>query len=234
MRAEIARIQRTLKVTTLYVTHDQVEAMTMGDRVAVMRGGELQQVDEPQRLYDAPVNLFVASFVGSPPMNLLEAELDGAGGTLTCRLGETEVELPSSVVASRPALARYAGRRIALGIRPESVQDASLADGGLRVRGRALLVEALGAELLVHVQIAARPLDRPDLVDAPVQAEGAFAGVDDGAATLLGRLDRTSAVRPDDVVELSIDTSGLHFFDLETGDAIPALHVPVEARLTGS
>src|SRR5207249_3843294 len=124
MRAEIARIQQALKVTTVYVTHDQVEAMTMGHRVAVMRDGKLQQVDTPQRLYDAPANLFVASFVGSPPMNLFEAVLERENGRLVCRVGETELELPADVAAERPSLADYAGRRIAVGIRPEDVREA--------------------------------------------------------------------------------------------------------------
>src|SRR5438128_7182173 len=118
MRAEIARIQQALAVTTLYVTHDQVEAKTMGHRVAVMRGGVLQQVDTPQRLYDSPGNLFVASFVGSPAMNLLEVVLERDGGTLVCRIGDAEVELPAEAGARRPSLEQYDGRRSALGIRP--------------------------------------------------------------------------------------------------------------------
>src|SRR5437588_5471032 len=123
MRAEIARIQQTLEVTTLYVTHDQVEAMTMGHRVAVMRNGLLQQIDTPQQLYDAPQNLFVASFVGSPPMNLLEAEVARESTGLVCRSGETEIELPHVVVATHPQLERLVGTRIVLGIRPESVEE---------------------------------------------------------------------------------------------------------------
>src|ERR671918_2780930 len=121
MRAEISRIQHELGATTIYVTHDQVEAMTMGDRVAVLRKGRLQQLDEPQRLYDAPVNLFVASFIGSPAMNLVEARVERRDDDLVCRLGEQALVLPTEVVAARPALARYEGRKIALGIRPENV-----------------------------------------------------------------------------------------------------------------
>jgi multiple sugar transport system ATP-binding protein len=125
MRAEIARIQKALHVTTLYVTHDQVEAMTMGDRVAVMRDGVLQQVDTPQHLYDAPANLFVASFVGSPPMNIFEAAVDADGTRLV--FGETQLDVPGR------ALRDYAGRRVAVGIRPEEVREASGWDGA-RVR----------------------------------------------------------------------------------------------------
>src|SRR5438132_3671074 len=156
MRAEIARIQRRLKVTTLYVTHDQVEAMTMADRVAVMRRGVLQQTDAPQRVYESPANLFVASFVGSPPMNLFEARLERRDGGVVCRLGDAELEL-----AGRPELERFAGGTVGLGVRPEHVREAG-ANGELpqhaRLRGEAILVEALGAELLAHVGVAAQPL----------------------------------------------------------------------------
>ncbi len=229
MRAEIARIQQALKVTTVYVTHDQVEAMTMGDRVAVMRDGELQQVATPQRLYDAPVNLFVASFVGSPPMNLFEAELARNGSGLLCRIGDSELELPGDVVAERPALAGYAGRRVAIGIRPEDVREAAGWDGA-RLRGRILLVESLGSEQLVHIGITARPLERSDLVDTTAQPPGPSLGSDDAeqAVTLLGRFDRHLLLAPDEAVEVAIDPRLLHFFDLETGAAIPA----VEARVT--
>src|SRR5215203_7355224 len=124
-RANIAALQARLGTTTIYVTHDQVEAMTMGHRVAVMRDGVLQQVDTPQRLYDAPTNLFVASFVGSPPMNLMEADLERDGSLLVCKIGDARLELPADVVAERPGLANFVGRRIAIGIRPEDVREAS-------------------------------------------------------------------------------------------------------------
>jgi multiple sugar transport system ATP-binding protein len=230
MRAEIARIQQALKVTTLYVTHDQVEAMTMGDRVAVMRGGLLQQVDTPQRLYDAPVNLFVASFVGSPPMNLMEATVKQEGRALV--LGDAEVELPADVVAERPGLARYSGRRIAVGIRPEDVREASGWDGA-RLRGRILLVESLGSEQLVHIEIAARPLERADLVDAAAQPPGPSLGVEEleRAVTLLGRFDRHLLLSPGEAVEVAIDPRLMHFFDLETGVTIPTVDVPVAAQV---
>ena len=232
MRAEIARIQQALKVTTVYVTHDQVEAMTMGHRVAVMRDGELQQVDTPQRLYDAPANLFVASFVGSPPMNLFEAVVERDNGRLVCRIGETELELPADVAADRPALANYAGRRVAVGIRPEDVREASGWDGA-RLRGRILLVESLGSEQLVHIEIAATPLERSDLVDTAAQPPGPSLGVDDleRAVTLLGRFDRHLLLAPGEAVEVAIDPRLLHFFDLETGVAIPTVDVPVAAEV---
>jgi multiple sugar transport system ATP-binding protein len=235
MRAEIARIQRRLKVTTLYVTHDQVEAMTMADRVAVMRRGVLQQTDAPQRVYESPANLFVASFVGSPPMNLFEARLERTGAGLVCRLGDAELDL-----RDRPELNRYAGRSIGLGIRPEHVRESS---GELdlqshaRVRGETLLVEALGAELLAHIGVAAQPLLVEDVL------EGAGAGDDDaalptaataeGRTTLLARLDAESRIREGDTVELALDTRRLHFFDLETSLSIVPVGAPVPAGVAG-
>jgi len=230
MRAEIARIQQALKVTTVYVTHDQVEAMTMGHRVAVMRDGELQQVDTPQRLYDAPANLFVASFVGSPPMNLFEAVVERDNGRLVCRIGDTELELPADVTSGRPSLTNYAGRRVAIGIRPEDVREAAGWDGD-RLRGRILLVESLGSEQLVHIEITAAPLERSDLVDTTAQPPGPSLGVDDAerSVTLLGRFDRHLLLTPGEAVEVAIDPRLLHFFDLETGVAIPMVDVPAVA-----
>jgi multiple sugar transport system ATP-binding protein len=230
MRAEIARIQQALKVTALYVTHDQVEAMTMGHRVAVMRDGVLQQVDTPQRLYDAPANLFVASFVGSPPMNLIQAGIDYGAGTL--RIGETDVTLPSDVLAPRPGLRSFTGRTVAVGIRPEDVREATGWDGA-RLRGRILLVESLGSEQLVHIEIAAAPLERTDLVDAAAQPASSPLGVDglEQAVTLLGRFDRHLLLRPGEAVEVAIDPQLLHFFDLETGAAIPSVQVPLAAEV---
>jgi multiple sugar transport system ATP-binding protein len=232
MRAEIARIQQALKVTTVYVTHDQVEAMTMGHRVAVMRDGELQQVDTPQRLYDAPTNLFVASFVGSPPMNLFEAVVERSNGALVCKVGDTELGLPADVAAERPSLAKYSGRRVAVGIRPEDVREASGWDGA-RLHGRILLVESLGSEQLVHIEIAATPLERSDLVDTAAQPPGPSLGVDhlERAVTLLGRFDRHLLLAPDEAVEVAIDPRLLHFFDLETGVAVPTVDVPVAAEV---
>jgi multiple sugar transport system ATP-binding protein len=234
-RAEIAKLQHDLGVTTLYVTHDQVEAMTMADRVAVMRRGVLQQTDAPQRVYESPANLFVASFVGSPPMNLFEARLERAGAGLVCRLGDAEIDLQD-----RPELDRYGGRSIGLGIRPEHVRESS---GELnfqshaRVRGETLLVEALGAELLAHIGVAAQPLLVEDVL------EGAGAGDDDaalptaataeGRTTLLARLDAESRIREGDAVELALDTRRLHFFDLETSLSIVPVGAPVPAGVAG-
>jgi multiple sugar transport system ATP-binding protein len=228
MRAEIARIQHEVGVTTIYVTHDQVEAMTMGDRVAVMRKGELQQMAEPQKLYDSPSNLFVASFIGSPAMNIVEANVQRDGAGLAVQIGDQQIAVPADVASRRPALAGYAGRKLAVGIRPEHLEDASLArDGGGRLRGTVLLTEALGSEILAHVEMKASPVLTEDVVEGAVyEAEEAevmtdlLSESDSGRTAFVGRLDPASRVKPDTEIELSVNTSKLQFFDLETGFAI--------------
>jgi multiple sugar transport system ATP-binding protein len=229
MRAEIARIQHDVGVTTIYVTHDQVEAMTMGDRVAVMRRGELQQMADPQKLYDAPNNLFVASFIGSPAMNLFEATVERRGDGVALKIGDQELPVPADVTRRRPALAGFAGRTLAVGIRPEQLEDAAVArNGGARLRGRVVLTEALGSEILAHVTLSAKPVVTEDVVEgAVVDAEEREVAADllgEGGngdqATFVGRFDPASRVRPDSDVEMAVDTEKLQFFDLETGFAI--------------
>jgi multiple sugar transport system ATP-binding protein len=229
MRAEIARIQHDVGVTTIYVTHDQVEAMTMGDRVAVMRKGELQQMAEPQKLYDSPKNLFVASFIGSPAMNIFEATVERRGHGVAVKLGDQELPVPEDVVRRRPALGGYAGRTLAVGIRPEHLEDAALArNGGSRLRGRVLLTEALGSEILAHVEVNAKPVVTEDVVEGAVlheEEQSVAADLmgdhgDGNKTTFVGRFDPASRVRPDVDVELVVDTEKLQFFDLETGYAI--------------
>jgi multiple sugar transport system ATP-binding protein len=229
MRAEIARIQHDVGVTTIYVTHDQVEAMTMGDRVAVMRKGELQQMAEPQKLYDSPKNLFVASFIGSPAMNIVEATVERGGDGLAVKLGDQELPVPADVASRRPALAGYAGRTLAIGIRPEHLEDAEVArNGGARLRGHVVLTEALGSEILAHVELNAKPVVTEDVVEgAVVNAEEQEVAADlmgehgDGnKTTFVGRFDPASRVKPDSDVELVVNTEKLQFFDLETGYAI--------------
>jgi multiple sugar transport system ATP-binding protein len=230
MRAEIARIQHEVNVTTIYVTHDQVEAMTMGDRVAVMRKGELQQMAEPQKLYDSPKNLFVASFIGSPAMNIVEAEVERRGDGVIVKIADQELAVPDEVVRHRPALAGYAGRKLALGIRPEHLEDASVArNGGPTLRGRVIVTEALGSEILAHVQMNGTAVTTEDVVEGAVvheeeQAVAADLLGDTGngrpRTTFVGRLDPASRAKPDDDIELVVDTKKLQFFDLETGYAI--------------
>jgi multiple sugar transport system ATP-binding protein len=228
MRAEIAKIQHEVGVTTIYVTHDQVEAMTMGDRVAVMRKGELQQMAEPQKLYDSPKNLFVASFIGSPAMNIVEADVVRSDAGLSVRIGDQEIPVPEEVTSRRPALSGYVGRRLALGIRPEHLEDASLArNGGARLRGRVLITEALGSEILAHVEMKGAPVVTEDVVEGAVvdehEQEIAADLLDSGdghRATFVGRLDTASSVKPDMEIELVVDAQKLQFFDLETGHAV--------------
>ncbi len=228
MRAEIARIQHEVGVTTIYVTHDQVEAMTMGDRVAVMRRGELQQMAEPQKLYNAPNNLFVASFIGSPAMNIVEADVVRTGDGIAVRIEEQELPVPEDVTRRRPSLAGYVGRKLALGIRPEHLEDGILLrNGGARLKGRVLITEALGSEILAHVEIKAIPVVTEDVVEGAVvdEAEHELAAdllesANGNLSTFVGRFDPSSQVRPDDEIELVVDTEKLQFFDLETGYAI--------------
>src|SRR5205085_1899208 len=160
MRAYVGLLHQRLRTTTLYVTHDQIEAMTMGDRVAVMRDGRLQQVDRPQILYDRPVNLFVAGFIGSPAMNLVHSRLAASDGAVHAELGPARLRLPQGVLERRPALASYVGRDVILGIRPEDLEDAAFAPdaNGSAIDVRVSLAEALGAELIAHFPLAARPV----------------------------------------------------------------------------
>jgi multiple sugar transport system ATP-binding protein len=229
MRAEISRIQREVQTTTIYVTHDQVEAMTMGDRVAVMRKGELQQVDEPQRLYDSPANLFVASFIGSPPMNLIEATIEARNGTLVASLGAQELEIPDAVVSARPRLRSYVGRTLGLGIRPHNLEDAALepAPERQRLKGHVQLTEALGSELVTYVTMLGRPVEHDAVLEGAVyEAEEQAAvveinvGAREGEMSICASLDPESHAREGQDIELAVDTSRLHFFDLDTADAI--------------
>jgi multiple sugar transport system ATP-binding protein len=225
MRAEIASIQSDLGVTTIYVTHDQVEAMTMGDRVAVMRKGELQQVAAPQELYERPVNLFVGGFIGSPAMNLVEATIDRANGKLAVQIGEHSLRLGDDVVSARPALESYAGRRVVLGIRPENLEDAMLepdTPDDQRIKGVIVLREPLGSEIVAHFTVNAPPAlteDVRELARDVGQESAVQAAAEEGAVetTMVGRFGPRSRVRTGDVVDVAVDTRSLHFFDLESG-----------------
>jgi multiple sugar transport system ATP-binding protein len=220
MRAEIARLQSDLGVTTIYVTHDQVEAMTMGDRVAVMRKGELQQVDSPQELYDHPVNLFVGGFIGSPAMNMIEATLEQSNGTLAAVAGSHRIGLGEETLSQRPALRGYQGRKTILGIRPEDLEDASLepdTPADRRLKGTVELREALGSEIMVHFTIDAPPAITEEVRElARDVGEDADARRAD-AATVVGRFGARSRVREGEEAEVAVDTRALHFFDPETG-----------------
>ena len=209
MRAEISQLQKQLGVTTIYVTHDQIEAMTMGDRVAVLKDGHLQQVDTPQDLYDRPANVFVAAFIGSPSMNLFEATIsDGV-----VNLGEQQIKIPETVFAQRPSLKNYNGKPVIVGLRPEDLNDATLienVDEGTLLRGTVKLTESLGSEIVVHCTLDATTVDPgdPDAVD------------DVGDANTVARFDPRSKVRAGDGVVMALTTDKLHFFDPEERHSI--------------
>jgi multiple sugar transport system ATP-binding protein len=232
MRAEIARIQRDLGVTTVYVTHDQTEAMTMGDRVAVMRGGLLQQVDTPQVLYERPRNLFVAEFIGSPAMNLVLADLAADDGRVWAQIGDQRVRLSDTATTRHPGLAALSGRRIVLGIRPEDMEDASLAGWDSTDRRLSIVCdirEDMGSEVYVHFNVDAPPVTTKEVleahvVDAPEDAETRVAAEQarGTGVRFVARVDRTTKAREREPLELAVDVERLHFFDPETGLAIDA------------
>ena len=232
MRAEIARIQRDLGVTTVYVTHDQTEAMTMGDRVAVMRNGLLQQVDTPQVLYERPRNLFVAEFIGSPAMNLVLAELAAENGALWARVGGHRVRLAESAATRHPGLDRYHGRQVVLGIRPEDMEDASLV--GMDTNERRLSVvcdirEDMGSEVYVHFNLDGQPVTTAEVLeahalDAREDAETKVAAEQarGSGVRFVARVDRMTGAREREQLDLAVDVERLHFFDPETGLAVAA------------
>jgi multiple sugar transport system ATP-binding protein len=224
-RAEIARLQNDLGTTTIYVTHDQVEAMTMGDRVAVMRKGELQQVATPQDLYDRPVNLFVGGFIGSPAMNMLEATLVKSNGGLAVEAGGQRLAIDQELVSAQPALKSYEGKKVVLGIRPEDLEDAAIAKdvpADRRLQGKVELIEALGSEIMAHFTIDAPPALTEDVKEL-AQDVGDERAVEEAAegskqhTTMVGRFDSRAEVKEGEIAEVAVDTRGLHFFDPETG-----------------
>jgi multiple sugar transport system ATP-binding protein len=225
MRAEIARIQRDLEVTTIYVTHDQVEAMTLGDEVAVMRDGVLQQYDVPQMLYDRPVNLFVAEFIGSPAMNVVGVDLERENGSLFARFGEHRVRLDDEFLSSRPALARFENKPLILGIRPEDLEDAALATDApadRRIAANVDIREDMGSDVYVHFGAGGRPVRGEDVAAAiGEEAIEATEQQTKGKGSLfVARVGRQSTAREGDRVELLVTTNRLHFFDPETGRGI--------------
>ena len=238
-RAQISRLQRELGVTTIYVTHDQTEAMTMGDRVAVMRKGMLQQVDSPQTLYERPNNLFVAGFIGSPAMNLVEARLDSTDGGMVVELGDFRLPVPDDVLAERPDLRGYAGRTVVLGIRPEDMEDAAIVSDAppeRRITSTVELREALGSDVVVHFPIDAPPASTEDVIELAADIDAAVAAsVEAATANVVARLNPRTLAQPGDHLELVVDTHRLHFFDVDTGDGIygvvdaPAVIQPTDA-----
>ena len=212
MRAELARLHERLGVTTIYVTHDQVEAMTLGTRVAVMRDGTVQQVDTPQVLYREPRNLFVAAFIGSPSMNLVQAELSGdavefAGFRVPLREGRRPVDVSSGTVI--------------LGIRPQDFDDARTADASLPVIDvEAAVVEELGSATHVLFTIEAPPVDLDSVLAASDDQERATLLATDRRALFTAEIPEGTQVRPGERLRLALDASRLHFFDPETGETL--------------
>jgi multiple sugar transport system ATP-binding protein len=225
MRAEISRLQREVDVTTIYVTHDQVEAMTMGDRVAVMKLGTLQQVDSPQILYRQPTNLFVAGFIGSPAMNMVEGTLVRSDGALAVEFAGNRLTIDPANAAERPALAGYDGRRVILGVRPEDMEDAALAPDSpadRRFKTTVELREDMGSEILVHFSLDAPPVLTEDTKELAADRGEDVEELEQlvTRAPWIARFDADSRAGEGDAVEILVDTKRLHFFDPDTGEAI--------------
>ena len=230
MRAEIARIQRDLGVTTIYVTHDQTEAMTMGDRVAVMRNGLLQQVAEPKELYDRPRNLFVAEFIGSPAMNVFLADLEHGNGDAQLSFGGQRLRLGPATLDRSPGLTAYDGRKVVVGIRPEDMEDAAVLRETQPDRSLSVtcdIREDMGSEVYVHFNIPAEPVATPEVVEALVVEDAedeetrmAAERARGGGVTFVARLERTTSAREREPLEIEVDVRRLHFFDPETGHRV--------------
>jgi len=225
MRAQIAQLQRDLEVTTIYVTHDQVEAMTMGDRVAVMKTGLLQQVGEPQHIYENPDNIFVAGFIGSPPMNMALGVVERAGGGLAVQLGSAKLALAPSANAKHASLASYVGRDVAVGIRSEDMEDSRLvrdAPPDSRLKAAVTITEALGSELVVHFQLDARAVVTEDIRLLEKDSGKADVPHHEAGTRFVASFAPRSQVRPRDEIEVVVDTERMHFFDPGSGSAIRA------------
>ena len=229
MRAEIAELRDRLGITTIYVTHDQVEAMTLGDRVVVMRKGELQQAATAQDVYSNPENLFVAGFIGSPAMNLIEAEVIQNDGKLEIALGPDAVRLDDQEERRwGDALKRYAGRKVVVGVRPENLEDAALArdtPDERRFSARAELVETLGSEVVVHLGVDARPVVTDDVRELARDVDAA--AVEDlerqraaHRAVCVGRFAPSTTIRKGEPVVVAVERGSLHFFDVDSGRAL--------------
>jgi multiple sugar transport system ATP-binding protein len=212
-------------VTTIYVTHDQTEAMTMGDRVIVMRHGLLQQIDRPQVLYDRPANLFVAEFIGSPSMNLVMADLARDNGGLVARFGDQQLRVRDETLRDRTALGGYEGKRVALGVRPEDIEDATVAGGapdGSRLRVNVDIREDMGAEVLVHFGVEGDPVGGEEVAEALEEAavEAIAERSRRSGIPFIARVDRLTQAREGEPIELVVDAKHLHFFDPATGRGI--------------
>ena len=220
MRAEITDLQREVGITTFYVTHDQVEAMTMADRVAVISQGLLQQVDTPMTLFNEPDNIFVAAFMGSPSMNLMEGVLSRGAQGLQVTLGSQTLAVPEEVLQQRPHLEGYLDRTVAVGVRPKDFEDAAVASDhptDERLRATVTHTEALGFEIIVYFDVDAKPVisrEALELTDEEVSA------AEKSSTRAHARFSPTTSVRSGDSIEVAVTVGNAHFFDLETGLAI--------------
>ncbi|MCW2887940.1 MAG: multiple sugar transport system ATP-binding protein [Streptosporangiaceae bacterium] len=238
MRASLNQLHERLGVTTVYVTHDQVEAMTLGDRVCVLREGRLQQVDTPQRLFDSPVNLFVAGFIGSPSMNFVDATLSRDGDAAHAEFAGFRIPVPADVFANKPGLEGYVGTKLILGIRPSDFEDAAHAkpDWAL-VQVTSTVTEELGSEINVIFTIDAPPVQHQDTLALAQDAtegeeEDTAIPLIDNKALWTARVNARSHVRPGQNIELAIDTHSLHFFDPVSGLAIGHPDFAAKAEVT--
>jgi multiple sugar transport system ATP-binding protein len=230
MRAYLGTLHQRLQTTTMYVTHDQTEAMTMGDRVAVMHDGRLQQVDIPQTLYERPVNVFVAGFIGSPSMNLVRSQITEQDGSLHAAFGPATVKIPDSVLAARPTLREYAGKPVIAGIRPEDIEDAALvaSPNGATLDVEISLAEPMGAEMIAHFPIAAesvvstttRALAHGDESHEDAAALTLLAADSRGDALITARMSPRCGARTGEPLRVVLDAERLHFFDPDTEQAI--------------
>jgi multiple sugar transport system ATP-binding protein len=222
MRAEISAVVRSLKTTTLYVTHDQTEAMTMGDRMAVMKAGVLNQLGTPSECYDSPNNIFVAQFVGSPPMNLVTANVLDAGDRLALKVGAVTLTVPAALLDAKPALRNYIGKNVVMGVRSEDMEDSSLKQGpeDQRLKGTITLTEALGSEIVVHFSFDAERVETADTqLLAKETGEEELHTLSQGVKWVASFAPR-SRVRNGDTVDISVDMERIHLFDPETSEAI--------------
>jgi multiple sugar transport system ATP-binding protein len=231
MRAYLATLHQRLRTTTLYVTHDQTEAMTMGDRVAVMRDGQIQQVDRPQVLYERPANLFVGGFIGSPAMNLVRSRLTSENGAAFVQLGETKLRLPDRLTGERPRLGEYLGKELIVGIRPEDIEDAAFVPSanGFAFDVRVTLAEPMGSEVVAYFPIAAEPmLDSETVLAARASDDDEDAGRllqlaggrESGEVVLTARLNTRTRAESGAPLRVAVDVERLHFFDPQTEEAI--------------
>ena len=222
MRAEITALQREVGITTFYVTHDQVEAMTMADRVAVISAGVLQQVDNPMTLFNEPDNIFVAAFIGSPSMNIMEGVLSRNGHGLHLSLGDQSLGVPDDVLARRPALEGYLNRNVAVGLRPKDLEDASVVSdhpADHRLRASVLHTEALGFEIIAYFDVDAKPVISKEALEL---SDEEISAAETSSTRVHARFNPTTAVRAGDTIDVAVTVENAHFFDLESGLAIRA------------